>query len=286
MKKIAKGDTGNLVKGAYILPEDYDAITHCTEHNNFGVSFRLNKPEALNMLSLGAGTKPHDIPDKSFSRKIFMDNGLEFPRQLNNFLGLVPKWKMNIKEDFPILGLFLTTRGMHHSAISSFGTGIEEVSDKVRYLKLDSYEKMNELWQVLTQCPNWQQYFITGDYDMHDLVSYTSQRGPIPSESPDETRAINALNQALGETDFQYRKIQHGPQYNYIAHMKSQEPGKPISIKVADIDLPVAFCARGQWTILETRKDLEDFYSGESIHLKWTWMDSEEAQAYMKRVTE
>lgn len=291
MIRIETEEQKKLVTSAYVLPKDFEAITLCTKEYNIGVSFRRNKEEALKMLERGAGTKPHHILEKSLSREGLKKRGItEVPAELEPFLGLVPNWNPDAENNPDaclIKGFYITNEGKkffntHHRRVvqtEDKKAWIAVVSDKAALTELSSFLEKEYVLGT------WARLFITGDYDMHDLVLYTSQRSPIPSDSADEKKVIKALNDAMQASDKEHFKIQHGPQYSYIAHMKAEEAGRDICRAVAEPDLPVAFCARGEWTILNTQEDLENFYRDQKINLKWTWIASKEAKTYMKNIS-
>lgn len=282
-----------LIKTEYVLPEDYEKIAKCAKNNNLGVSFRINKPEALAMLARGAGTKPHTILEKSLSRKGLKEKGYDLiSRELEPFLGLVPCWTVQETEDkraCPTRGLYVTETGKEFFDRDRKFETMDSDKGKGTIVRVKDWEGLAALKDKLddgTLEGDWAKFFITGDYDMHDLVSYIAQRGPIPSDSNDEKRAIDCLNAAIGTTDLETRRIQHVPQYSFIAHMKAEQPGRPVLAKVADVDLPIAFCARGVWLILNNRKEFEKFYESQNIKLKWSWIESKESKQskqYMKQ---
>lgn len=150
--------------------------------------------------------------------------------------------------------------------------------------------------------------FFSGDYDTHDLI----QRG-APVGTVIDTKVLKGLQDALiaGRTEQvkkfkptseelkeenaeDYCRVQHGPQYNYIAQMANEN----LEIVLKDIEnpdpkgleklnvlvynvmytsFPVAACnANGKWVILKTDEDLKNFYETWGVFVKesWTNLDS------------
>ena len=237
--------------------------------------------------------------------------------------GLVPYRKKN-----KIEGLHLSSKGteffqdpekkMFHSKV------IDENKDRM-YLECDPTSAgdpfVKWLSDNLTSDPQFEYapWFVTGDYDLHDMVLKTAQGAPVPSDSPDEARILTRLSDEAmarprGDVQFkfvpdEFSPIQHGPQYNYVAHMMDKEQGAPIVSKVADLDLKVALFDGEEWTILDRSmpenlqglseqrveeirqerrakqaKALEAYYKKHGLKLKWTWRDTSEANEYIEQL--
>ena len=130
--------------------------------------------------------------------------------------------------------------------------------------------------------------YIAGDYDIHDLVSKITQPHPVVSESEEEFMALNDLNSLMmtgehykgSERKFildPFYPIQHGSQYNYVAHMWNVEPNEKIVSKVALPNLPILMLrGRGtkiEWLEIDDVDSLNQYYAANSIKVKEAWRD-------------
>lgn len=157
--------------------------------------------------------------------------------------------------------------------------------------------------------PEYATWFVTGDYDIHDMISRMSHVHPIPSDSSEEAVILTRLSdEIIGRErkhlprEFEaeeFSPIQHGPQYNYPAHMLDSERGTPMSPIVTDIDYSIALFDGIRWEIIATpeldsksgmseeerkkkrraeqAQKLEAYYKSHAAKLKVTWRDTDEA---------
>lgn len=201
----------------------------------------------------------------------------------------------------------------------------KEMEEKLREDKEKNNERRFELFtELLGKLYNLEikqiaQFFVTGDYDIHDMIL---GRSIVPSSSLDDLN-ISYEKQILNWLSFscvygvakldhnpdsaRWQKkftpsenspIQHGCQYNYIAHMMNNEKDKAMMLKVAGYDDDVVFYIGnkshdkyGKWIRIfndEDRKkqanDLQSFYSSLKIKLKWTWEDVNKAEEFLNRI--
>lgn len=312
-----------LVMKEFISPMDIEAIERAIRSTNTIIGFRAAGPATLRRLEAGAAPKPHVILDKSLKARDF-EASEEEPDTIRDLMiqhleGFVP-----YKEEGKIMGLHLSSMGV------AFFKGVKEFHDKVKeitgiedryYLECKPTSASDKFVQWLLReldsnsKLNYASWFVTGDYDMHDMILKTSQPAPVPSDSYDEKRIRTKLNEAMqagsgsrkrqAPLSEELSRIQHGPQYSYIAHMKDREKGKPIVEKVADLDLRVALYDGKEWTILDhslpenlqsgsegermrermrarQAEALEGYYGSHGAHLKWSWRDTPDAIAYIK----
>ena len=174
---------------------------------------------------------------------------------------------------------------------------------------------MTKISELCGENENYNRWFVTGDYDLHDLVeNVASYHGPYVSSSNDEKTALIQLNEALmkgagEEKNKQYNidefsVIQHGAQYNYIAHIFANEPRQLIVESVANYALDIALYDGKVWTIIKNTpekgitkegmkelykkqsKNLFDYYKAHCTNLKWSWdrMD-DKAEAYIESIS-
>jgi hypothetical protein len=76
-------------------------------------------------------------------------------------------------------------------------------------------------------------YFMTGDYDIHDLIHMQGNRAPVSAGSYEELRVRQAIIVAIATIDPRRPEeradlwvIPHGSQYGYLAHMRYNESKK------------------------------------------------------------
>lgn len=293
----------------YVLEEDIIPISEVTKKKNFAVSFRDAGKYSLDKLAAGAGAKGHKILEKTIKpssvgeefEKYCEDQKKAAESQSKNpetnpetlfkdyikityiegIEGLVAHW-----ENGEVVGLYLTTKGKRYfEGIDSFRDRIEYYNDvPVLCIKgLSSKEMLfpKKSGEVPTSDDNsnWETYFFTGDYDMHDLYNRIGQGSTIPSDSEDERMHIRYLRDAMSggeKIESEYMKIQHGPQVSYIAHNLDLEPGEKIVYAVANIANNVAICDRGKWGILKSPADILNWYNSlGKAKSKVTWQDME-----------
>lgn len=289
----------------YVLEEDIIPISEVTKKKNFAVSFRDAGKYSLDKLAAGAGAKGHKILEKTIKpssvgeefkkyceeQKKAAESQSKNPETLfkdyikttyiEGIEGLVAHW-----ENGKVVGLYLTTKGKRYfERIDSFRDRIEYYNDvPVLCIKgLSSKEMLfpKKSGEVPTSDDNsnWETYFFTGDYDMHDLYNCEGQGSTIPSDSEDERMHIKYLRDAMSggeKIESEYMKIQHGPQVSYIAYTLDLEPGEKIVYAVANIANNVAICDRGNWGILKSPADILNWYNSlGKAKPKATWQDME-----------
>lgn len=272
------------------------------------VSFRKTGRYSVLMLNEGAAAKPHSILDKTIKPGA-INSEEEGCKQLLLLYGLVARRRArtgaatqnsndpNTKE---IDALCCTPDKSGRISVLERGsdsllkflskaTGISE--DKLGRLNSMSNEDILKSMVDKTSdfyAGKYANKYIAGDYDIHDLVSKTTQPHPVVSESEEEFMALNDLN-SLMMTGEHYRgserrfildpfyPIQHGSQYNYVAHMWNVEPDEKIVSKVALPDLPILMLrVRGtkiEWQEIDDVDSLNQYYSANSIKVKEAWRD-------------
>jgi hypothetical protein len=308
-KHGAKGpdEMYRLLTATYILPSDIISIGNVAKTHNIAVSVRESGKHTLAKLAKGAGAKGHDILEKTIKESSLgiasfdqYAEGAELPKNcLPWMIGLVAKWEDNGSK---ILGLHLTPEGIKAfdaaskaASESNSGSSPFHVEDKV--LRLDNEDKRRAVDRFIgeneTKGIPWERYFYTGDYDLHDMVSFTSQRSTIPSESFQEKTVLKCLNEQIAKdnghmpylSEHPYQRVRHGPQVNYIAHSLDVEPKEKIKIirAVADMTPPVAMCDRGRWSVLSTKEAIRKWYEDNRLKIKITWKGDEEGEAMLSR---
>ena len=311
----------NEVTNRYLLPEHADRIEagfKAVKDLCF-FSVRPAGVDTLQKLKMGAAPKPHSILEKSIKDTEYdflydlwynpADQKDARQNIKNALCGLVP-----FRKDFTfkynehgvektecvriIRGLFLSKAGESHFSRlgGKFKTSVDK--NKRAYAEFNAETGLFEWVQsILDTCRTPDEYakwFVTGDYDLHDLVQHNgSYTNTYISGSGDEATALTQLSDVFAgrkpagiTTKFDPEEksvIQHGAQYNYIAHTFSKEKNTEIVKKVADLSLEIALYDGKTWTIIEndpTRKDAYEkqskelksyYYDHYNAILKWDW---------------
>jgi hypothetical protein len=258
----------------YILEKDIEAISTSTKEQKIAISFRDTGIDSLKRLNEGAGAKGHSILEKTIKDKTLEGCASDAVKGLKGFVAV---WKS--KEDragFPIKGLYLTDEGVKDLKNTDFKDKVKE-KDKQPYLEISENDVPS-----IKALKNWQTFFFTGDYDTHDLVSFESYRDQqVLADSDREKNIIDTLNKRMGEVGKEYKRIQHGPQVNYIAHMVSEEKEKPIVPPVANASFPLAMCNQGKWCIIKGINELREWYKENGINIKNTWSNDTDIWRYI-----
>lgn len=297
--------TRERVEKEFISSGHIDAVERAICATNTIVSFRAAGEATLERIRAGAAPKPHVILDKSLKAQEFgepVEQNGTVGQMRNALAGLVP-----YREGNAIKGLHLSSLGVTYFESESLGFEIGQIKESGRkYLVCDPTCAKDPfvkwLLEKLSEAPDFRytQWFVTGDYDLHDMALKISQGAPVPSDSYDEARILKALSEGIMRREYsgpagrylpdEFSPIQHGPQYNYIAHMKSMEADRSIVPKVADLDLRIALFDGREWTILEANErsqqaqKLQEYYESHGLKLKWIWQDTAEAREYMDAI--
>lgn len=265
------------------------------------VSFRKTGRYSVLMLNEGAAAKPHKILDKTIKPGA-INSEEEGCKQLLLLYGLVARRDKESKEidalccapdEYGEIRVFERGSDSLLKFVSK-ATGISE--DKLGRLNSMSNEDILKSMVDKTSdfyAGKYADKYIAGDYDIHDLVSKITQPHPVVSESEEEFMALNDLN-SLMMTGEHYRgserrfilnpfyPIQHGSQYNYVAHMWNVEPNEKIVSKVALPDLPILMLrVRGtkiEWLEIDDVDSLNQYYTANSIKVKEAWKDDASMQ--------
>lgn len=308
----------------YIAPRHIKDIEKVIKLKKLVVGFRKTGEDAINWIQNyeEIEKKPHTILDKSLKRKELPDH--------ERYAALIPYRGKDFINGTP-LGLYLSSAGRDYFKKNpSFGIEVIENKvdkDKTTYFissvtkervreieeKQDERERNIVFSNLLAKLESFDikdiaKYFITGDYDIHDLI-FCNRIVPSSNlddcnESP-EKLVLNWLSSAcMKGYDFVLQNhnpewlkkfnhdgkspIQHGCQYNYIAHMMNNEKGKALVLKVAGFDDDVAFYDGVKWKIVKNdnnptkqSKDLQRIYNDRGIKLKWTWEDKDSAKEFL-----
>ena len=280
------------------------------------VSFRKTGKYSVLMLNEGAAAKPHSILDKTIKPGA-INSEEEGCKQLLLLYGLVARRRTrsgtssqdpkdaNDKESKEIDALYCTPDESERISVLERGSdSLLKFVSKATDISEDNLGRLNSMSNediLKSMVDKTSDYYagkyankyIAGDYDIHDLVSKIEQPHPVVSESEEEFMALNDLN-SLMMTGEHYRgserkfilnpfyPIQHGSQYNYVAHMWNVEPNEEIVSKVALPDLPILMLrVRGtkiEWLEIDDIDSLNQYYSANSIKVKEAWRDDASMQ--------
>ncbi|MGH8779389.1 hypothetical protein [Paraburkholderia sp.] len=270
-------DVEKIICKQYMSEDHLRSITVASKMMGVAISFRPAGEASLKRQAEGAPTKGHDILEKTVKLskleevygKAAAQTRLE-QMEKNDIDGFVGHWG-----EHGLLGLYVDPDAEKNENLAPF---LEKLPDGKLYYPIDHDKLEESLAPLRAHEPDWKKKVLTGDCDIHDMINLQGNRSPITAGSADEQRVRQAINTAVAATDPNrpldapaMAIVQHGPQYNYVAYMKSIESGKPIDDNVARPSLPVAMCVRGTWSIISTEKELGKFYKSLGVEIKDGW---------------
>jgi len=247
------------------------ALEEASRKGNFAVSFRSAGKATLDALARGAAAKGHDILEKTI-KKSSIENAYgaeKAPSVLAavksaGIEGYVGHWNST-----GLVGIYLSGKNEHDKPI--YPIDIKDLESSLASLK----SKVN-----------WPTIPFTGDYDMHDLITFRGAGPPrtVLADSKEEKDIIDLMNRQVAEVDpnrpFEVKQrntIRHGPQVNFFSHMVASESevvaksGGVLGAVARPGEFPVAMLDRGQWTVLENIKQLDSYYSNVGARIKESW---------------
>lgn len=289
----------------YIAPRHYDRLKVHLNHVinssqvdfNYIVSFRPAGKYSVNMLEAGAAAKPHDILAKTIKPEKITKEESEFkPLLLLYGFAATRDGNNNISGIYRADGTILERKNMSLKEFIIEATGIKE-NDLDKFNNMSEDQILSEILKINAPGKEgrYANKYIAGDYDIHDMIGKNTSIGPAPisDETGEESYVMNLLNKIMvGHTTEINKKtpfiknafypIQHGPQYNYIAHMYNEEADKALDENVSNPLLPVMVLNVDKagksilWTEIEDIDELEAYYSKHSVNIKDSWGDFKE----------
>ncbi|UJD75502.1 Insecticial toxin [Photorhabdus luminescens] len=273
------GNNSNVrqqVKREFIWEGHMEAIEKASREGNFAVSFRAAGGPTLKALSKGAAAKGHDILEKtikpgSITKAYSGDEASDVIDKVRraSIEGYVGHWD---KESGRLRGMYMSSR-------HGFSGGL--INGNIYPIDLNNLETS---LSSLKRKENWAALPFTGDYDMHDMISFTTQPHSVPSASLEEVRIINLINQRIAECDLnrpfediEHNVIRHGPQVSYPAFAMDKEReevrkrGGIVKAVAEPGEFPVAIISKGEWTIANDIYELEKFYNRVGAKMKVSW---------------
>ncbi|MCH5249848.1 MAG: hypothetical protein J1E98_07940 [Lachnospiraceae bacterium] len=276
------------------------------------VSFRKAGKYSIFMLEAGAAAKPHSVLEKTIKDSTVTHDddinqpilkllyGLAAKRENGKITGLVLASDLIVKESLPrgnknLIQFINEATGISEADLIKLKDMLKDeagaaLSKEERAKNKEYNEKL--IFGLMAEeggvyeARKYAYKYYTGDYDIHDLISKISQIAPIPSESDEEARAINDLNTIFRTgkryegtvrtvIEDKYNPVQHGPQYNYIAHMYTVEKDKRLEDSVAKASLPVLMLnvksGNAEWNEIKTLEKLKEYYENNFAHMKYSW---------------
>ncbi|MGV7961270.1 Insecticial toxin [Photorhabdus tasmaniensis] len=274
------------VEKNFICKDHMKPIEDASIKGNFAVSFRAAGEPTLNALSKGAAAKGHDILEKtikpgSIKKAYPEDEASDVIRKVQEagIEGYVGHWD---KVTGHLKGIYMS---------SKHGLSDELVNGKIYPINLDD---LKTSLSPLKEKDNWAALPFTGDYDMHDMISFTTQPHPVPSDSPDEKKIINRINKFIAKSDkkrpfedIEHNVIRHGPQVNYPAFAMDKEKeeikkrGGIVKAVAEPGEFPVAIVSKGEWIIVNDIDQLNWFYNSIGAKMKVSWKPGAENPGFV-----
>ena len=280
---ILSEDQQKVVDGGFVLPEHVIPISMALDFFNAGASIRETGKLTLDKLRLGCEPKGPEYTE---------ENTLKESSIKRAYSPTTARSVFEAAQNAGILG-YVATLQPDQTALLEMG------KKSVARLETSIDRREKALSEALKPGPNGPRYFIdfndlvgslrtlkdvdgwgrlpmTGDYDLHCAVSFRGMYHTVPSRSREEAELLAALNAAISAVDddrplgdSQMALFKHGPQVNYPAY--KMETGASMKRQIAEPDFPVAWYAKGEWTIVKNRQELEAVYEKYKVALKDTW---------------
>lgn len=279
-------DIEKEISKTFVLDRHLKAIGVMAQKFKFAVSIRESGASTLRCLALGAAAKGHDILEKTIKESSIQS---AYPGRASEIMerliraqvdGYVGHWDPNSGR---LLGIYVGPEAQDATNNPDLAANLKKTPDGKNYFPID-LEHLEVSLQSLKAAENWQAIPFTGDYDLHDLLRFGTHNGPVTQGSEEELKLLTNLNSAIEAIDPDSRPndskhknvVQHGPQYNFVAHMNAEERVHLLVGTVAKPSFPLAMCDRGEWSIVENLSQLKAFYSDRGMNLKSSWADSDD----------
>lgn len=235
----------------FMLEEHADVVKSFCETENCRISFRRAGPDTVTRLKKGSPCKGHAITEKSIKDKTInkMEVRLE-PWQAELLRGRIGHWNDDSCRE--LRGVYISQEAKKElSRMLDKGEAITGFWQLVLNAGNDTFVPIcQELYDFLAQ-ENCDQYFLTGDYDIHELFYKEAGHWMIcPEEAAEEK--LQKLNDMLmtvsrpskmgGTTENnEFSFIRHGAQINYCVFTIEHESEKRMVYPVVTADHDVAF---------------------------------------------
>lgn len=283
-------DEQAVVDGGFMAPRHVRAVSVVMKFMNAGCSFCHAGKWTLTRIEQGAEAKGHDTLDKTLKpgsiRAAFPTETAEQvlrDAERADILGYVATLNPEERSGRLIMGRkvagFALSEDPREKAL---GAMLEDgPNGKLLYpVDFADFARLDASLVTLKAVPDWHRLVLTGDYDMHCLISKTVHPHTVPSNSPEEFTLMDAINAGISASDSDFRPrdephmnlVKHGPQVNYVAYTKAEEPGTRLNRAVAEPRFPLAMCVAGDgWMIVPDLNALAAIYSKYNVPMKESW---------------
>ncbi|MEI2453815.1 MULTISPECIES: Insecticial toxin [Lysobacter] len=272
----SNGDVIDKVESEFVTPQHRLAIEEASVKGKFAVSFRAAGAATLAALEEGAAAKGHDILEKTIKQsslaKAYPNNAAEMLQKVREagIEGYVGHWD---KASGELKGIYLS---------SGHGLG-DKVQGNIYPIDMN---RLDESLAPLKQNPGWKALPFTGDYDMHDMLTFRGAGRPHTPlvDSKEELAIRKGINQAVADVDprrpvadTEHNVIRHGPQVNFSSYMLDREAGVVkrdggfLGVVARPGEFPVAMVDRGKWSIINDSNQLAGYYRSVGAQIKETW---------------
>lgn len=296
----------------YVLEAHKQVIQDFVNENKIAISFRKAGKFTLYRLKAGCACKGHNVLEKSIKGKTLDLLKKPINPKLIGLSGLIGHWKEGKNEDNTVtvhlLGVYLSEYGVARSqelvdyGLELLEANIAKVSPKLINLMsinvhgvYNGEEEERHYAEAKTQYEQFSKYFLTGDYDIHDILDMEvnlankdciiiAKEDPQPWEK-EETNLIDGLNEKLStvpgarEVGNEFKYIRHGAQINYPMYMQKNENDKPLVLNVikADTDI-MMFEPNTAPSIITSYDAYSTWYRNHNIILKDVFSEGNDLQ--------
>jgi hypothetical protein len=300
----------------YVTEADFAIITkfagQTSQSQKYALTFREAGENTIMRLNQGAGAKPHDILEKTVKGA-----DCQMPAEINyeEVKGFVGHW-----EGTKLLGIYLTTYGeeVFRTGLGSIIQVVEKPFGKKRFilnLRDDKFAGKDAM-SIVKREDQWASCFFTGDYDLHDCIEEAAGWNHLIEETLDYAKFFNKINDDLLSSpenksptkerkeggvkakvpgtqclESDYQRIQHGPQFGYLAYTLNHEAENGevvISGKVARESFPLAACigkvGGTDWRIIKNHDDYVKLYKELGLVVKAPWQDEKGYSDFIERL--
>lgn len=297
IQRLNLNEIDSVIKGRFISPIHYDGLLDFMKSNNMIVAFRAAGRYSLDKLTFGAAPKPHTILDKTVKPAelglnnenifLFSQTGalrIDDEAKVKNLLcGLVGRRKSTADGESELIGVYLSSAGA--AEFADCGIPVRTVGQtRQGYIEFDSPEELfSWILSIFINEPAGDysklRYFITGDYDMHEILIAESDGKAVhmPSDSQTELRLLCGLSEAAmsgimertgaagisADGNFlpeEFSPIQHGAQDNYVEHslIKEQDHRIVEGVALPSLDIAIYNGIDDSWTLINNEAEAEN----------------------------
>lgn len=287
----------------FVIEEHEQIIQEFVKAKNIAISFRKAGVYTVHRLKAGCACKGHEVLEKSIKEKT--KERITIPPSVNieGLYGLIGHWceteePSTGKVSVELKGVYLSEFGVQHIQ-DLIEIGIHPLLEHrnivglsialVQIMQMDT-RYLNTISEMEKQ---WSNYFLTGDYDIHDMLDMKPE-GATKNHIIDQKRAaelFTQLNKQLvtvknenrqptnGSLSNEFSYIRHGAQIHYPIYMYEHEKGKSLVLNViqADYELMMFEPTSQKPILFQSFAEYSDWYMEKAIHMKSTFQYIESA---------